>query len=127
MFVKAKQSRNGDYLQVVENYRDAGKVGQRVVLYVGRYESLDDALERMPKDLRYLRGHPTRAENLRADEEAQAFRRAAEVLAERLEALRGLVHDHPDLLERDRERAKRHAARQREAFAKRRTAREAPR
>ena len=127
MFARAKRSRNGEYLQVVENYRDGDKIRQRVILYVGHYGSLDHALEQMPQELRYLRGRATRSKNPRTGEEDGALRREAVALAGRLDALRALVGDHPDLIERDRERAKRHAARQREAFARRRAAREASR
>ncbi len=127
MFARVKQSRNGEYLQVVESYREGAKVRQRVVLYVGHYGSVEDALERMPKDLRYLRGRATRAEKPPSRQGADALRRGADALAERLGVLRGLVGDHPDLVERDRGRARRHAARRREAFAERRAAREASR
>lgn len=61
MFARVKQTRDGEYLQIVENYRDGGKVRQRMVLYVGRYNSLGDALERMPNELRVWRGQATRA------------------------------------------------------------------
>jgi hypothetical protein len=52
LFARVKQSRNGEYLQVVENYREDGKVRQRMVLYVGRYDGVADALELMPRDVR---------------------------------------------------------------------------
>lgn len=32
MFTMVKQSRNGEYLQVCQNYRDAGRVRQRLIL-----------------------------------------------------------------------------------------------
>jgi hypothetical protein len=83
VFARVKQSRNGEYLQIVESYRDEGRVRQRMVLYVGHYNSVADALERMPKD-------------------------------ERLQALRALVGEHPELLERDRKRAARRVQRERE-------------
>ena len=127
MFARVKQSRNGEYLQVVENHRDGGKIRQRVTLYVGHYGSLERALEQMPWELRYLRGRATRSKNPRTGEEDGALRREAAALAGRLDALRALVGDHPDLIERDRERATRHAAREHEARARRRAAREASR
>jgi len=40
MFVRAKQVGNYTYLQLVENYRDGGKVRQRVVATLGRLDRL---------------------------------------------------------------------------------------
>jgi hypothetical protein len=122
MFTRIKQSRNGEYLQVVENYRDAGRVRQRSVLYVGHYDSLDEALEWMPMRLKVLRGRATRAENhykgvaeghtsearlAEAKEWSERERRKADELAAKLEEVRTLVANNPQLLERDRERASR--------------------
>jgi hypothetical protein len=60
MFTRPKESRRNDYLQIVENYRDGDRVRQRLVLYVGRYDSIDDALHRMRRDLRNWRSRRTR-------------------------------------------------------------------
>jgi hypothetical protein len=109
MFARVKESRGGEYLQIVENYRDDGRVRQRVVMYVGHCGTIDEALERMPKERRALR--------------RQGLREEADHLAEKLGALQRLVSEHPDVLNRDRERAERHAQRKQEAIAKRREAR----
>jgi hypothetical protein len=106
MFTRVKQSRNSEYLQIVQNYRDEGRVRQRMVLYVGPYDSVADALERMPKELRLWRGRLTRlGGNEFRQKEANYIRRIVEGTDERLRALRALVEEHPELLKRDRERA----------------------
>jgi hypothetical protein len=105
LFTRVKESRQQEYLQIVENYREDGKVRQRVVLYVGHYTSIEDALENIPRDRRRLRSQATRKDNER-------LRREADTLDERLNALRQLVAEHPDLVERDRRRAERHRRRQ---------------
>jgi hypothetical protein len=119
VFARVKESRQQEYLQIVENYREAGKVKQRLVLYVGRYDSIDEALQRMPKHRRRLRARATRAVS---DSTAEGLRHEADALDERLRVLRRLVEAHPDLVERDRERAERHRRRQAEAARKRREA-----
>jgi len=132
MFARAKTSRGMEYLQIVENYRErgpGGRVRQRLVMYVGHYDSLDEALRFMPRELTQARRRATMAEkratgiaraplvglNARWTEEAEAEARAlrgeANRLAEKLDALRRLVADNPDLLERDRARASRRAER----------------
>ena len=120
MFARLKESRQLEYLQIVENFREGGKVRQRVVLYVGSYEDIDDALRRMPRQLRYWR---RRATNLGEDEVHQKkvghLRDRIEATDERLRALRALIEEHPDLVERDRKRAARHAKRQTQAMRER--------
>jgi hypothetical protein len=115
VFTRVKVSRQQEYLQVVENYRDGGRVRQRLVLYVGHYDSIEDALRQMPQDRRRWSSEATRMGNER-------LRREAEALDERLLALRHLVAEHPDLIERDRARAKRHSRRARAAMDGRREA-----
>ncbi len=117
MFTRVKESRGSEYLQIVESYRDGDRVRQRMVLYVGRYASLESALDFMPRDVGRLRRRAERSERLgsrwgghggREEKEgAERDRRAAEELNSRLKALRRLVRKHPDLLERDRGRAER--------------------
>jgi len=115
MFARVKQSRNGEYLQIVESYRDEGRVRQRMVLYVGHYTSVADALERMPKELRRWRGRLTRlGGNEFRQKEANHIGRIVEGTDERLRALRALVEEHPELLERDRRRDARRVQRERE-------------
>ena len=62
MFARVKKSREEEYLQIIETYRDSGEVRQRVVMYVDHYARVGAALERMPKELRYLRGKATKFE-----------------------------------------------------------------
>jgi hypothetical protein len=131
VFARVKESRQGEYLQIVENYREGGKVRQRLVLYVGHYRSIAEALGSMPRNLAALRRRATAAErtagqlpeNHDAQDRARALREEAEHFAQRLETLRRLVDEDPDLLDRDRGRAARHDRRRREAIAKRRGAR----
>lgn len=124
MFARVKTSRQNEYLQVVENYRDGDRVRQRVVLYVGHYDSVGDALARMPRDLRGACSQATRAEKRASDpDHGQRARRVADDLAGKLEALRRLVDGYPDLLERDHARAARQDRRRRQAMAERTAAR----
>ncbi len=102
MFARMKTSGGGDDLQIVESYRDGGTPKHRMVLYVGHYDSLADALKQMPRDRQQWRSRATR----RDDESA---RRIAESIDGRLRALQALVEEHPELLERDRARAERRA------------------
>jgi hypothetical protein len=101
MFTRFQKSNGQDYLQIVENYRDGDRVRQRSVLYVGPYESIDHALDMIPRVGRYWRDRATRMdiEWMRAEAEADA-----DALDERLGELRRLVEEHPDLLEQDRAR-----------------------
>jgi hypothetical protein len=139
MFARVKESRNGDYLQIVQNYRDSGKVHQRMVLYVGHYDSLEHALKIMPRDVSAWRrrattsekkydamyGHragPTDKYGEELRRRAERERREAEGLALRLDALRRLVKEYPGVVERDRARAERRRQRVNEAFTKRRAA-----
>jgi hypothetical protein len=109
------QSRNGEYLQIVENYRDEGRVRQRLVMYVGHYTSIDDALRRMARELSQARRRATVAEGYPApQDEAPRLREEANRLAAKLEDLRRFADGHPDVVDRDRVRAERHAERWRE-------------
>jgi hypothetical protein len=111
MFTRVKVSRRDEYLQIVENYRDSGRVRQRLVMYVGRYSSIENALQQMPRELSQVRRRATVAEHSpfwREHRKPLALREEADRLAARLEELRRLVKEHPDLLERDRARAARH-------------------
>ena len=120
MFLRTKQSRGGRYSQLVESYREDGKVKQRVVLYVGLYRTIDEALWLMPKDVSSRRREATRLEKkvgfyripttdseeikeeyrrYQAEAEARASRarEVADDLAQRLEKLRELVSENPSL------------------------------
>jgi hypothetical protein len=149
VFTRIKQSRDSEYLQVVEAYRDGGKPRQRMVLYVGHYESLDQAMDRMRHELTQLRRRATMAERRHQEqvefyasygegarkdkivqerlaqlkEEAEQARRAVEWLERKLEEIRNLVAHNPKLLEQDRERVKRLERQEIEAIAAARIAR----
>jgi|SRR5215203_1540546 len=50
MYARLKKSKDGKYLQIVESYRDSeapGTVKQRLVMYVGHYTTVAEALEEM--------------------------------------------------------------------------------
>ena len=104
MFTRVQMSNGHDYLQIVENYRDGGRVRQRSVLYVGPYKSIDDALRQLPRVSRYWRHRATQRS---LPEAIEWIRAEAEALDERLGKLRRLVEEHPDLVEQDRARAQR--------------------
>jgi predicted RNase H-like nuclease (RuvC/YqgF family) len=129
MFARVKQVRQGvhdEYLQIVENYRDGGRVRQRLVMYVGHYSSIEEALKLMPKDRARMRRRATEAEQMAEEspreyqDRARVLREEAESFAEKLEALRTLVNEHPNLIERDRERVERHRQREADRARKRR-------
>jgi hypothetical protein len=112
MFTRLKESRRNDYLQIVENYRDGDRVRQRLVLYVGRYDSIDDALHRMRRNLRDWRSRRTRITRIAGHEEfarkeVEDLNYLSETTDRRLQALCALTKAHPELLERDRKRAAR--------------------
>lgn len=44
MFVRKKSGKGRDYYQLVEGYRVEGKVRQRVLLHLGQYATVDEAL-----------------------------------------------------------------------------------
>jgi hypothetical protein len=104
MFTRVQKSNGHDYLQIVENYRDGGRVRQRSVLYVGPYKSIDDALYQLPRVSRYWR-HRATQRSLPVD--IACIGAEAEALDERLGKLRRLVEEHPDLVDEDRARAQR--------------------
>jgi hypothetical protein len=112
MFTRVKEIRRNDYLQIVENYRDGDRVRQRLVLYVGRYDSIDEALHRMRGDLRNWRARRTRITRIAgleevARKEVEDLNYLIEATDGRLQALRALTKEDPGLLERDRKRAAR--------------------
>jgi hypothetical protein len=47
-YVRKNRVDDGVYYQVVEGYREGGKVKQRVLAYLGTYETVDKALEKLP-------------------------------------------------------------------------------
>ncbi len=117
MFYRVK---SGGYGQVIETYREDGKVKHRVILYIGHYMTIDEALKRMPRDVSYRRRQATTLEKQvgaytippscseeikeeyrrrRAEAEARASRarEVADDLARRLDKLRELVLENPSL------------------------------
>jgi predicted RNase H-like nuclease (RuvC/YqgF family) len=126
VFARIKKSRQGEYLQIVENYRDGGRVRQRLVMYVGHYSSIEEALKLMPKDRAQMRRRATEAEQMavgsprKYQDRARVLREEVESFAEKLEALRTLVNEHPNLIERDRARVERHRQREADRARKRR-------
>lgn len=117
MFARVKKGRKAEYLQIVENYRDGGKVRQRLILYVGPYDSIQDALERMPQHVKDANAEATRMEthpwSSVREVEAPRYRAAANSVAARLERLRELAQEHPEMLEREQARLERHRERKR--------------
>lgn len=55
VFLRRKSMRGRTYHQLVESYRSDGQPRQRVLLHLGRYETVDAALEGWPKDIQRLR------------------------------------------------------------------------
>src|SRR5215217_41175 len=54
-FVRRTRSRGGEYYQLVESHRVEGKPRQRVLIHLGRYPTVDDALREWPKEIERLR------------------------------------------------------------------------
>lgn len=114
MFARVKKIRGHNHLQIVESYRvpSSGKIKQRMILDVGRYCSLYEALLRMPRDLNNAR---RRAAKLRKEYEilcvsdlprytlhrgvrqARAARKEARELEHRLDKLLELVNANQEL------------------------------
>ena len=57
VFVRAKKVGGREYYQLVENYRPEGSKAprQRVLLHLGRYDTVEAALKGWPRELRRLR------------------------------------------------------------------------
>lgn len=55
MFVRTKEVKGHKYHQLVESYREDGRVRQRVVAHLGESESLDEAIETISDELTNLR------------------------------------------------------------------------
>src|SRR5215217_180896 len=47
-YVRKKRVRDKEHYQLVEGWRENGKVRQRVLCHLGQYPSVDVALERIP-------------------------------------------------------------------------------
>ena len=113
MYARTKRSRNGQYLQIVESRRVDGQPRQRLVLYVGHYTSVEQALAQMPKELAATRREATKWKRIVEQHtdsngairaHAISLQKAAEDKAERLRRLRALVEQQPELLRSDQHR-----------------------
>ena len=54
-YVRKNRVDGGVYYQLVEGYRQDGKVKQRVLAYLGTYKTVDKALEGLPGDIELQR------------------------------------------------------------------------
>ena len=70
MFVRKKGHHNNGsaYYQLVESRRVEGQPRQKVVMHLGRYPTVDDALKGWPRDIGGHRrgGYPEAADELKA-------------------------------------------------------------
>ncbi len=85
-YVRKKRVGDREYHQLVESYRENGRVRQRVLTHLGRYANVDAALEGLPRSIelgrRTLHKYPPKQQPGRA-------RRLAS-LEEKLDGLRRL-------------------------------------
>jgi hypothetical protein len=85
-FVRRKRVGPYEYHQLVENRWIEGKPRQRVLLHLGRYASVEAALEGWPKEVQGLRRFASqqwdKADRLKKEEE-RSFERTLETLLER--------------------------------------------
>ena len=87
-FVRRKRVGPYEYHQLVENRWIEGKPRQRVLLHLGRYASVEAALEGWPKEVQGLRRFASqqwgKADRLKKkEEEERSFERTLETLLER--------------------------------------------
>jgi hypothetical protein len=84
-FVRRKRVGTYEYNQLVENRWVDGKPRQRVLLHLGRYTSVETALEGWPKEVEGLRRFASqqwdKADRLKKEE--RSFERTLEALLER--------------------------------------------
>ncbi len=77
-FVRRKRVGGGEYYQLVESRRVDGKPRQKVLVHLGRYPTVDDALRRWPREIGRLR----RAGAANADKLEAKLERLRELRAE---------------------------------------------
>ena len=70
MFVRKKVTNGRTYHYLVECHRAAGTVRQRVLAYLGRYASVPEALEGIPREIQQWRAYAESA-RARAEEARQ--------------------------------------------------------
>jgi hypothetical protein len=95
-YVRRKRVGAHEYFQVVENRRMEGAPRQRVLVHLGRHESVADALTEWPKEIRRLRARARKdREQLRSLPErersaawAKKIARRAETAEKRADALK---------------------------------------
>jgi hypothetical protein len=54
-FVRIKRVDGGEYYQLVESRRVDGKPRQKVLVHLGHYKTVDEALKRWPREVGRLR------------------------------------------------------------------------
>jgi hypothetical protein len=90
-FVRRKRVGPYEYYQLVESYLVDGKPRQRVLLHLGRYPTVEAALEGWPKEIEGLRGFARqrrdKAERLTKNSSSQTAADAARKRAQKAEAL----------------------------------------
>ncbi len=77
-FVRTKKVNGGEYHQLVESYRDGGRVRQRVLLHLGEIATVDEALrvwpERVDQCRRRAQAHREGARLIRSGEVRASWR-----------------------------------------------------
>jgi hypothetical protein len=90
-FVRRKQVRPYEYYQLVESYLVNGKPHQRVLLHLGRYPTVEAALEGWPKEVeslhRFASQRRDKPERLTKNSSSQTARDAALKRAQKAESL----------------------------------------
>ena len=75
-FVRTKRIDGGEYYQLVESRRVEGKPRQKVLIHLGSYPTVDEAMKRWPREVRRLR--------------REGYEEAADTLKDKLTRLRAL-------------------------------------
>jgi hypothetical protein len=92
-FVRRKRVGPYEYYQLVESYLVDGKPRQRVLLHLGRYPTVEAALEGWPKEVeglrRYAHQRRDKAEQLTKDSSSQSVADATLRRAQKAESLAG--------------------------------------
>ena len=94
-FVRRKRVGPYEYHQLVENQWIDGKPRQKVLLHLGRYTSVEAALEGWPKEIEGLRRFASqrwdKADRLKKEE--PSFKRTLEILIERAQKAEKLADE----------------------------------
>ena len=101
-YVRKKEIKGGVYHQLVENRRIEGEPRQRVLVHLGKHETVDDALQAWPGEIRRLRRLARERRDKVPDDrvpnatdrlvlkQAESAKRRADALESNLEKLRDL-------------------------------------